>query len=275
MPPTLLKTLQTRQGPMLALPGDRYITRALEVYGEFSPDEGRLLTQVIKPGMTVVEVGSNIGAHTVAMARACAPGMLYAFEPQRRIFQILCANLALNDIDNVVALPEACGMEAGLASVPALDYGVVDNFGGVSLMPAGQAGEQVRLVRLDDLGLTSLGLLKIDVEGFEIDVLGGAADTIARLRPVIYVENDRPANQRTLIGLVHQLGYRMYWHCPALCEPENFNGCKEQVFEKNILSINMLCLPKERGTQVNAELINPTDPRMPSQLDPQRGPVGG
>ena len=275
MPPTLLKTLTTRHGPMLALPGDRYITRALEVYGEFSPDEGRLLAQAIKSGMTVIEVGSNIGAHTIPMARACRPGTLYAFEPQRRIFQILCANLALNDIDNVVAWPDACGMEAGQASVPALDYASADNFGGVSLGVSGQAGEQVRVVRIDDLGLTALGLLKIDVEGFELDVLAGAAETIGRLRPVIYVENDRAANQRTLIGLVHHLGYQMYWHCPALAEPENFNGCREQVFEKNILSMNMLCLPIERGTRVNAERIDPDDPRMPSQLDSSRGPVGG
>src|ERR1051325_9766535 len=131
MPAPFVKQLKTRHGPMLALPQDRYITRALEVYGEFSPDEGRVLAQMIKPGMTVVEVGANIGAHTVAMARACRPGTLYAFEPQRRIFQILCANLVLNEIDNVVALPEACGMEAGEGTIPPLDYGAADNFGGV------------------------------------------------------------------------------------------------------------------------------------------------
>jgi FkbM family methyltransferase len=275
MPAPFVKQLKTRHGPMLALPGDRYITRALEVYGEFSPDEGRLLTQIVKPGMTVVEVGANIGAHTVAMARACRPGVLYAFEPQRRIFQILCANLVLNDIDNVVALPEACGMEPGEATIPPLDYAGADNFGGVSLAPAGQAGETVRVVRLDDLNLPSLGLLKVDVEGLEIDVLGGAVATIARLRPVLYVENDRAQNQRTLITLIHNLGYQMYWHTPALCEVENFNGAKEQVFERNILSLNMLCLPIERGTRVNAELIDPADPRMPASLDAARGPVGG
>jgi FkbM family methyltransferase len=275
MPPALVKTLNTRHGPMLGLPGDRYVTRALEVYGEFSPDEGRLLAQVVRPGMIVVEVGANIGAHTVAMARACRPGVLMAFEPQRRIFQILCANLVLNDIDNVIARPEACGMEAGEATVPPLNYAGADNFGGVSLLGADQAGERVRVVRIDDLGLTALGLLKVDVEGQEIDVLGGAAETIARTRPVLYVENDRPASQRALVTLIHHLGYQMYWHTPALCEVENFNGVKDLVFERNILSLNMLCLPIERGTQVNAELIDPADPRLPASLDPDRGPVGG
>ena len=275
MPPKLLKTLKTRHGTMLALPGDRYITRALEVYGEFSPDEGRLLAQVIKPGMTVIEVGANIGAHTVAMARACRPGPLYAYEPQRRVFQILCANLALNDIDNVIALPDACGMEAGEATIPPLDYSLTDNYGGVALAAADQPGEPVRVVRIDDLGLTALGLLKVDVEGFEVDVITGAVETIGRCRPVLYVENDRAASQRTLITLIHHLGYRLYWHTPALAERVNFNGATELVFEGNIMSLNMLCLPIESGTVVKAEEIDPADPRMPPQLDPARGPVGG
>src|SRR5450432_2523093 len=100
------KTLQTRHGPRLALVGDRYITGSLERYGEFSPGEWELFAQLVKPGMTVVEAGANIGSHSVALARACFPGPLYLFEPQHRVFQILCANLALNGIGNAIAYPE-------------------------------------------------------------------------------------------------------------------------------------------------------------------------
>src|SRR6185312_4051355 len=88
---------QTCHGPMLALRGDQYVTRSLELYGEFSGLEARLFEQIVKPGVSVVEAGANIGAHTVHLARLCAPAPLYAFEPQQRVFQILCANLALND----------------------------------------------------------------------------------------------------------------------------------------------------------------------------------
>jgi FkbM family methyltransferase len=273
MPPTLVKQLATRHGPMLGLPGDRYITRALEVYGEFSPDETKLLCQIIRPGMTVVEIGANIGAHTVPMARACRPGLLHAFEPQRRVFQILCANLVLNDIDNVVAHPEGCGNEAGQATIPPLDYSLVGNFGGVALQAAGQAGETVRVVRLDDLGLTELGLLKIDVEGLEIDVLGGAQETIGRLRPIIYIEHDRKPNQRALVAVLNHLGYRMHWHTPALARTDNFNSATELVFEANILSINMICTPRERGVLIASEEIDPADPRQPPGLDPARTPL--
>lgn len=275
MPPQLLKTLQTRHGTMLALPGDRFLTRCLEVYGEFSPGEWKLLEQVIRPGMIVVEVGANIGAHTVAMARACRPGPLYAFEPQRRVFQILCANLALNDVDNVVALPEACGAAPGSASIPPLDYAAAGNFGGVSLQAAGQPGERVRVIRLDDLQLPGCGLLKVDVEGFEHEVLTGAAATIARARPVLYVENDRPEHQRSLIQLIHGMGYKLYWHTPPLVARDNFNEVSEPVFDRNYISVNMLCLPAERTTSTDLELIDPADPRLPAALDRERRPVGG
>lgn len=274
MSPQLLKTLQTRHGVMLALPGDHYITGCLEAYGEFSPGEWRLLEQVIKPGMVVLEMGANIGVHTVAMARACRPGPLYAFEPQRRVFQILCANLALNDVDNVMARQEACGREPGVATIPALDYAAAGNFGGVSIQTEGQPGEAVRVVTIDEMRLPQCGLIKVDVEGFELEALSGAAETIARCRPVLYVENDRFEHQRALIRLIHEMGYRLWWHTPPLAVVDNFNGEKRSIFGRRIVSINMLCLPVERNTHVDLELIDPEDPRLPEVMDSSRGPVG-
>ena len=253
------KTYETRHGPMLALAGDRYITRSLELYGEFSPEEGALLAQLVRPGMTVVEMGANIGAHSVPLARACAPGPLILFEPQQRVFQILCANLALNGVTNAVVYPEACGEAEGVAVIPALDYAAEFNFGGVSVQPnvAGAVGERVRVTRLDALDLPACNLLKIDVEGFEIPALKGAAGTIRRHRPPIYVENDRPEHQGALIALLAGWDYRLYWHTPALFSPSNFKGEADNVFP-GIVSINMLALPAELGVGVNG--VEPIDP---------------
>jgi FkbM family methyltransferase len=254
-----IKTLQTRHGPMLALAGDRYITRALEIYGEFSPGEGALFAQVVKPGMTVVEVGANIGAHSVPLARACAPGPLYLFEPQQRVFQLLCANLALNGVANAVAYPEACGEQDGFVIVPSLDYASTFNFGGVSVQSedSGVRGQRVRATPLDSLGLEDCHLLKIDVEGFEAQVLRGAAETIRKFRPLLYVENDRPAHQQEVISLIAGMGYRLYWHTPRLFVPGNFHGYPEDVFG-GVVSVNVFCIPEERGTVVDN--VQPIDP---------------
>ncbi|MEO8113977.1 MAG: FkbM family methyltransferase, partial [Phenylobacterium sp.] len=103
------------------------------------------------------------------------------------------------------------------------------------------------------------GLIKIDVEGFEPQVLRGARDTIARCRPLLYVENDRPANQREVISLLAGMGYRQYWHTPALFDPDNFNGVAENIFG-DIRSLNLLCIPAERNTTVEGSReVDPAD----------------
>ena len=83
---------------------DLYIGRSLDLYGEYSEGEIDLFGQIVQPGQVVVEVGANIGAHTVFLAHRSGPAArVLAFEPQRIVFQTLCANLALNSITNVDA----------------------------------------------------------------------------------------------------------------------------------------------------------------------------
>ena len=246
-----LRTYQTKHGPMLAFEGDQYMTPTLEKRGAYAPDEWSTLAQIARPGMVVVEIGANIGVHSIPLARACAPAPFYCFEPQQRVFQVLCANLALNGISNALAYPDACGEAEGEAVIPRLDYDAPQNLGGVSLRPRDSQGVTVRVRTLDGLKLPALGLLKIDVEGFEPMVLRGARETIARCRPVIYIENDRTEQQGEVIGLLAEMGYRMYWHTPALADPEVFGG-------QLLVSVNMLCLPAESGGKVqNAEMIDP------------------
>src|SRR5258708_33505318 len=141
--------------------------------------------------MTVVEVGANVGMLTVPLARLAGPGgKVIAFEPQRIVYQMLCGNVALNALSNVIAHNSAAGRAAGSITVPPVDYGNMGNFGGVSLGGSAE-GETVALVTIDQLGLAKCDFMKIDVEGMELDVLEGAATTLQQFRPRLYVENDR------------------------------------------------------------------------------------
>jgi FkbM family methyltransferase len=260
----------TRHGPMVALAGDAYITRSMQVYGEYGRDEVELFRQVVKPGMTVVEAGANIGAHSVMLARACAPGALFAFEPQQRVFQLLCANLVMNGVTNALAFPDAVGAAAGVALIPRLDYGGGYNFGSVSIQKTEasggmdwSAGQPTRVVAIDDLALPSCAFIKIDVEGFEAEVLRGARETIARCRPALYVENDRASQQADLIALIDSLGYVQYWHVAPLFSRDNFNGAKDDVFDGSV-SLNMFCVPAESAVAITGfERIDPTNWRSP------------
>jgi FkbM family methyltransferase len=225
---------------------DIYIGRSLDLYGEYSQGETDLFLQFLRPGMVVVEVGANIGAHTVPLAQAVWPrGAVLAFEPQRIVFQTLCANLAVNSIVNVDARPAAVGAAPGTLLVPVLDCTLANNFGGLGL-GTHTVGEPVSVVTLDSLDLGRCDLLKVDAEGMEKDVLDGASATLARHRPLLYVENDRQDKSAELIRAIHMLGYRMYWHRPYLFSAANFAGNPDNVFG-NIASLNMLCLPADKA----------------------------
>jgi FkbM family methyltransferase len=172
--------------------------------------------------MTVLEVGANIGVFTVPLARFVHPGgRVIAFEPQRIMYQMLCGNLALNADDNVVAHNSAAGRSSGSVAVPSVDYGKPGNFGAVSLARSRQ-GEIVPLVTIDSLALPSCHLIKVDVEGMELDVLEGASSTLRQFRPLLYGENDQPEKSPPLIAYLLALDYRLYWLEPPLYRSDNF-----------------------------------------------------
>jgi|KBSSwiStaDraftv2_1062776.scaffolds.fasta_scaffold07180_4 FkbM family methyltransferase len=233
-----------RTGPMLYNKHDIYIGGSLQKYGEFSVGEQDVFSQIVGPGAVVVEVGANIGAHTVELARlAGRDGEVHAFEPQRIVFQALCANLALNQRTNVFARQAAVGAKSGTIAVPHLDPSARDNFGGVSLREV-TFGESVPLIALDSLDLPACHLLKVDVEGMEVDVLKGGEQLIETHRPIMYIENDRVERSEELLRVVERLRYNAYWHLPRIFNPENYFGDAENVFG-DIESGNILCVPSE------------------------------
>jgi FkbM family methyltransferase len=237
-----------RHGTFCFFPHDIYIGRSLDMLGEYVEDEVQLLLKLIKPGDIVVEIGANIGADTVPLARAVGnAGRVLALEPQRIIYQMLCANLSINGIWNVEAYQRAAGAAEGVMGVPPVDYSQSSNFGSVALVQ--QSNEPVRVVALDSLQLQRCELLKIDVEGMERDVLDGAAETIKRVRPIIYIENDRKSKSQALIEKLFDLDYACWWHVPSMYRPDNYNGWGADPFGKTA-SVNMVCFPRERGINV-------------------------
>lgn len=232
---------RSRYGMMLYNTNDTYIGRSLETYGEYSELETVIFDQIIQPGQLAIEVGANIGAHTLFLSQKVgSDGLVLAFEPQRIIYQMLCGNLALNSITNVFCWNTAVGAESGDLALPALDYSKENNFGGIEL---GQSldGETVSVVTIDDLRLPRCDFIKIDVEGMEESVLRGAAETIKQFKPILYVECDRVEKEDSLIRYLDSLGYTLHWHQPALFNPNNYSGNDENIFGE-IVSRNLLCI---------------------------------
>ena len=250
-----------RHGPTLVNLQDVYVGNAIATYGEYGELEFDFMRKLIQPGRDAVEVGANMGSHTVPLAREVAAHgrRLLAVEPQPVVFQNMCANVALNRLLNVHTENCACADSPGWLSFDTPDYTATGNFGGVSMqapavpragMQRVQNVQNVRSVPLDDLldETWSVGFLKIDVEGFEQQVLQGARNTIARDRPFIYLENDRVEKSRDLIEWLWTAGYKIWFHMPQLFNPQNFAQNGENLYG-NIVSVNMLAVPVD--TQVD------------------------
>jgi FkbM family methyltransferase len=264
---------ETRHGPMLVNRNDVYMGKAFLLYGECSELESRfILTLLRNPGL-VVEIGSNMGVHTIPMAKFLAGQgrTMLAFEPQPVIFQQLCANLVLNGLTNVRALPYACGRENGAVSFEVPDYAQIGNFGGTSMSvgattdgTAAARREVVQCVRLDSLVTDDVvGLIKIDVEGFEQQVLEGCEGILTKCHPFLYVENDRLEQSPGLIQWLFDHEYRLWWHTPPLFNPQNFRGVPENYYG-SVISLNMLGIHRS---------IQMPEMRMVEVLDAQDDPL--
>lgn len=240
-----------RYGEMTFRAEDRWLGRALNVYGEWSESEVALFRDFIEPGQTVVEVGANIGAHTIALAHIVGPaGRVFAFEPVPDIFGMLRRNLDRTQLGgNVTRAMCALGNSHEQSAPFAFDP---QNPGGshVSL----EAGcIPVGIWMLDDI-LFARGpqFMKIDVEGMELDVLLGARETIAQNRPILYVENDRPGSTEALMPFFNAMGYRAYQHHAPLFNPRNFADEDLNVFG-HLVSMMLLAVPNE--LTLDAEVI--------------------
>ncbi len=188
----------------------------------------------------VLDIGANIGLVAIPVAHAIRPkgGIVHAFEPQRMLFYALCGAAALNDLENLFACNNAVGSSPGMIKVPKVNYGKAADFGMVSLLDqTPQApGETVPLCTIDGLGLARADLLKIDVEGMEIDVLVGARETIRRHRPWCWIE---------------------FWKTGGEPIKQQFEGLPYRFYQMDRL--NLLAAPRERveaaGVTTNAPEI--------------------
>lgn len=219
---------------------DKFIGKAIEKYGEYSEAEVDLFRQLCGSNDVIVEVGANIGAHTLALSRIVGEqGRVYAFEPQRIVFQTLCANMAINSITNVECFHAAVSSSDGNIRLPDIRYDIEGNYGGFDVNRFNE-GTRIARFSLDNfLEIHKLTLLKVDVEGMESDVISGARNIISKFKPTLYIENDRMEKSKDLIELIWSLDYRLYWHTPMLFNPANFAADSENIYPR-LASFNML-----------------------------------
>ena len=252
-----------KDGAFLVNRNDFYIGKSIEIYGEHGGLESAFLQSLVSEGDNVIEVGANIGSHTVGLAKAVGSrGKVFAFEPQRACFALLQAQIALNRLGNIYANLEGVGSSKGRLWMPPVDYTKQGNFGAVSMLAEEIPGaEALDVVVLDEkFGGIPCALIKIDVEGMEAEVIKGGVNLIRKQRPLLYVENDRLEKSKSLVSLLLDLGYRLWWHIPRLYNPNNYFGINENIYGA-VSSFNMFCCPGNHASAAGLiEIKSPDDP---------------
>ena len=160
---------------------DTHISYWVEESGRLDHDNYALpiILEHINPGNTVVDAGAFIGDHTIAYCNAVgSTGEVYAFEPNTKAYECLEYNCKTAKTYNL-----------GLSNKAETVYYSEDkNAGAGRILRDVTTSTQIKTITLDSLKLKALDFLKIDVEGYEVGVLEGAALTITKYRPKMWIE---------------------------------------------------------------------------------------
>jgi FkbM family methyltransferase len=226
-----------RWGTVHFIGKDVYVGRSLASYGEYNPDETEMVISLAVPGKLCLDIGANFGV--IGQALEANGFDVEYFEPQPDIVQHVLSKNVRGQIHN-----KALGAEAGSATMPKILFGSRANYGGMGVGARSELGTiDVELATLDSFAYQNVGLMKIDVEGFEENVLRGAHETIMRCRPTMYIEDDRPEKSAKLRAYIASLGYSIEEHNPPLYRASNYFGLARNIWDANYVSHNLICRP--------------------------------
>jgi FkbM family methyltransferase len=230
-------TAATDHGMMIVNRFDQVILNATDGYGvslqllenaSYDPEEVNLLLRVLDlrrrhygDGVIAIDCGANLGVHTVEWAKHMTQwGAVLAIEAQERIYYALAGNIAINNCFNARATHAAVSSHTDGMKMPVPNYVTPGSFGSLELKHRentefiGQAIDysdaqmvNVPTVTLDSLRLPRIDLIKIDVEGMEIDALKGGVNCIGNLRPMLFIETIK-SDKNALGEWLANLGYR-------------------------------------------------------------------
>jgi hypothetical protein len=247
---------QTAHGVICYDNRDSVIGTSIEIYGEWASEELLFLEKYINNRDTVVDVGANIGTHTLRFAQLVGKtGEVHAFEPQRIVFQKLCATIALNDLSNVFTHNYGLGSKESLVSVKNVTSGNIENFS-IRNQQSELGEENIKVITLDSLNLRKCNFIKVDIEGMEEEMLKGARKTISSCRPILFVENNIIENSESLLTFIIDLEYDCWWHFSSYFNKDNFYKNTVNIFsEVKRPEINVICFPKELNIELDLKKI--------------------
>jgi FkbM family methyltransferase len=196
-----MNILQTRHGLIMVRQSPDMISRILAQTGEYEWQVVALCAALAAGHDKgyIVDIGANMGTVTVPLAKKFPGYRVRSYEPQRSVFYQLAGNVALNDLDNVELRNQGLGSSRGTIYIDMPKYKTDGNIGAWSMdkevrekSPEGRGGGQTEPVFIETLNDTyfddPIRLIKIDVEGMELEVLRGGCNLLAHHEypPIVY-----------------------------------------------------------------------------------------
>jgi FkbM family methyltransferase len=191
---TVRTVLDYDDGLVIHIDTSSFLEWYIFMYGAFRPRVSALLNRMLRPGQVALDIGANIGMHTIIMAnRVGAAGKVVVFEPDPHPLARLKRNLALNGIDWVETVQAAVSARSETRTFYLHDESI-GNFANASLVAANVGKDtpsiEMKVVALDEWlaanPLPRLDLIKLLAQGEEWNALQGMKGAIARFRPKIF-----------------------------------------------------------------------------------------
>lgn len=183
----------------------RSISSGEIAFGTYEHDTVQIFQKLVKPGMTVVDVGAHVGFYTLLAARLVGDnGRVYAFEPNPEVYNILVRNIQINGYREIVrAVPKGVSNKKRTISLY-VSCERSDEASFYSQESADNKCIEVETVSLDeffaDEGWPKVDLVKIDVEGAEVEVLEGMRELTRRNKNLKLIVEFNPKNQMRACG---------------------------------------------------------------------------
>ncbi len=214
----------------------------------WSPDEQTVLGKFLDASEgDFFDIGANLGYCSVAGSKHMSPDRrIFSFEPQDSVFKRLCANLAINNIHNALPIRSLLWSQAGAdVEIELVDPLWLGSSGGARALPGHTSRYAAPVETLDSWATgNQVGVIKIDCEGAELEILRGALQTLESQRPFLYFECNVSQHSEAILSLLFDLNYSLYWHSPLV---NAVTPARLSKVESENCSLNVIAIPAEKS----------------------------
>jgi len=242
-----ISTRVSKNGKFSGFAND-YMFQAIHTQGSMEPYFHEIVNVLVNRNDVILDIGANIGTHSVIFSRKSKLGKVYAFEPQSLTFSILQNNILYNGLSNVIALHYAITtLDNHAVSMDNFSFvGKRINNGALRLSPFKNnpiIGEVSLSRTIDSFNFKSVNFIKMDIQGSEVMALDGAKKTIKKSRPIMFIEIEQihlEALGYTTIELLEKI--RLFQYAIYRINANSF--------------VDHLCVPIEKVTTFEKRIKN-------------------